>query len=515
MLDSWVLHQLDHTAHFLAEHNIPAYLVGGSLRNLLLGEPCVDWDIVTSHDAPQLARHLANALNGFYAPMHEKASRIVLKTAQQTMTIDVSPLQGEHIEDDLRTRDFTINALAMPLSEMLQRLQHGIQFATALIHNDADALRPLIDPTGGLADLQQHILRAVTDTAFTDDPLRMLRAVRFMTRYHLRIEEHTASLLTHYAPSITLVAAERVRDELAMILQPAGAIERLRFLDQHDLLTTLIPELEPAREMRQPSLHYWDVFDHSLEAVTMLERLDEVLHQPAEALKASPLDLSGSGDMLRLQQLIHEAEEQQLFTLAELTSVPMKLGALMHDVGKPPTHTVDEDGAIKFYHHPQVGVPIVQQITRRLGQNTPDRRLIQQIVAHHMRPGQLSHDTVTQRAIRRYFVDLGPHGINVALVSLADHLSMRGPLPLTEHWQRHLAAVCLLLTRYIRERERLLPPRLLQADELMSRLHLQPGPQIGQLLEVIAEAQSEGEIHSKEEALWLAEERLQQTSTNK
>jgi putative nucleotidyltransferase with HDIG domain len=214
--------------------------------------------------------------------------------------------------------------------------------------------------------------------------------------------------------------------------------------------------------------------------------------------------------MLAIQQLLQEAEQQGLFSLNDICTVPMKLGALLHDIGKPPTYVRDEEGNITFYHHPQAGIPLAQQITRRLGMNTQDRRLIQQLVAHHMRPGQLSHDPVSTRAVRRYFVDLGPRGINVALVSLADHLAMRGPDPLTVHWQRHLATVRLLLTRYIRERASILPPRLLQADELIHRLHLQPGPLIGLLLESIAEAQAEGRVHSKEEALWLAEEKLQQ-----
>ena len=143
--------------------------------------------------------------------------------------------------------------------------------------------------------------------------------------------------------------------------------------------------------------------------------------------------------------------------------------------------------------------------------NVQDRRLVQQVVAHHMRPGQLSHDEVTERAIRRYFVDLGPVGIHVGLISLADHLAMRGPEALTEHWNRHLATVRLLLTRYIRERDHILPPRLIQGEELMHRLSLKQGPLIGRLLEAIADAQAEGRIHSKAEALWLAEEIVKQS----
>jgi putative nucleotidyltransferase with HDIG domain len=276
-------------------------------------------------------------------------------------------------------------------------------------------------------------------------------------------------------------------------------------MDRLRLLTTLIPEFTPARGMRQPGLHQWDVLEHSLEAVAALERFADVMRQHSEQVATNEM-----GDLAPLRTLLDEAERQGIFTRADLTSPVMKLAALLHDIGKPVTHAIDNEGNIHFYHHPQAGVPLAQTIMQRMSASVHDRRLVQQVVANHMRPGQLSSGTLTQRAIRRYFVDLGPVGINVALVSLADHLAMRGLQPLTEHWTNHLTTVVALLHTYIRERQRIMPPRLLQADELISRLKLTPGPIIGQLLEAIAEAQAEGSIHSKEDALWLAHEKLQQ-----
>jgi len=187
----------------------------------------------------------------------------------------------------------------------------------------------------------------------------------------------------------------------------------------------------------------------------------------------------------------------------------MKMAALLHDIGKPVTYSCDEEGAIHFYNHPLAGVPLVEQVMRRLCASTQDRRLAQLVAAHHMRPGQLGHDgPVTLRAIRRYFVDLGPAGIYVALFSLADHLATLGPQPTADAWKRHLGVVRLLLTSYIRERDSILPPRLISPEELMRRLKLEPGPIVGQLLDLISEAQAEGKIHSKEEAVWFAEEHL-------
>ena len=496
-LDSWIYQLLEQTVRFWQEQGQEGYLVGGALRNFFLHADCHDWDIATSGNHQALARSLANQLGGFYAPMHERASRVVTKNGQQEVVIDISPLQGQHIETDLNARDFTINAMALPLAATLSLYTQG-------------ETQDLIDPSGGRVDSESHLVRAVNDQVFHVDPLRILRAIRLAAYYNLTLETQTAHMIKRDAHLLSQVAAERIQEELYAILRPAGAIHQLRLLDETGVLTTLIPELIPARGMQQPALHHWDVFDHSLETVTTLEQLSTLLQQPPRIVQDSPLEAGGQGDLLVIQELLYESESQGIFRFSQLDDPVTRLAALLHDIGKPVTHAIDSNGNITFYHHPQAGIPLAQQIMQRLHTSTHHRRLVQQIVAHHMRPGQLSTDQVSIRASRRYFVELGPAGILVAIVSLADHLSMRGPQSLTEHWQRHRSAVRTLLTRYIRERHQLLPPRLIQADELIHKLQLSPGPIIGTLLESLAEAQADGTIQSKEEALWLAEELLRQ-----
>lgn len=494
-----VLDILQKTAQFFRTQTTQAYLVGGSVRDILLEVPCIDWDIATAGDAPRLARQLANSLGGSYAHMNDKASRITVKHEQQEIILDISPLHGTSIEEDLQLRDFTINAIALPLVEAVECLI-------------TETPLPFIDPLHGRADLATYCLRVVNDTTFQHDPLRMLRAIRFMQHFQLTIETHTDLMMTRDAALLTQAAPERLHHELFAILQPGGATTWLRFLDSHNLLTTLMPEFSSARGMRQPALHHWDVLEHSMETPGYLEYLATLLQQPATLIKHSPLEHNGQGDLVAIQALLKEAEEEQhIFTFETLLSPAMKLAALLHDIGKTVTYTLSDEGDIRFYGHPQAGIPLAQQILHRLSGSTQERRLAQQIAGHHMRPGQLSRDPVTPRAIRRYFVDLGPTGIYVALISLADHLAMRGPEPLTELWERHLATVRLLLNAYIRERERILPPRLIQPDELIHRLQLTPGPVIGQILEAISEAQTDGTLHSREEALWLAEEILGKT----
>lgn len=498
VLDSWALHQLQQTAQYFHEQQKQAYLVGGSIRNILLHEACTDWDIVIDGDAPKLARRLAESLGGFYAHMHDKASRVIVKHQEQEISFDLSSIYGHMLEADLRQRDFTINAIAAPLDSVVQHITGGKPLS-------------LIDPLHGVHDLANRCLKAVDDGIFQRDPLRLLRAVRFIMRYHLTLDSHTEGLIIRNAALLLEAAPERIHEEFYAILAKEDALSRLHFLDSHGLLTTLMPEFIPARRMSQPGLHHWDVFEHSLETVATLEQLAATLQQAPAEIRQSPLASGDQDDLVALQVLLNEAEQQGIFQHAIITTPVMKLAALLHDIGKTTTYAVDEAGNIHFYGHPQLGVPLAQQILKRLNVSTQERRLISLIVANHMRPGQLSQSDITPRAIRRYFVELGAIGIHIALISLADHLAMRGPQPLTAFWTRHLATVRLLLTRYIRERQSILPPRLLEAQELMHHFKLQPGPLIGQLLEAIAEAQAEGTVQSKSDAYWLVEERLNHT----
>jgi putative nucleotidyltransferase with HDIG domain len=440
--------------------------------------------------------------------MHAKASRVVvvveetgLSQTRKEISFDFSPLVGRTIEDDLHQRDFTINAIAAPLIEVVRYFE---------LNGKTDLFLHLIDPLNGLSDLQSRCLKATNDQVFRHDPLRMLRAVRLMMRYQLQLDPGTANMITREASLLSDVAWERIHDELYAILVPEGATTRLHFLDEHGLFTTIFPEFEVARGMRQPKPHYWDVLTHSIETVGTLEEIALLVQTNIIDVRWSEEDRSTRSELAEIASLLQEAEQQGIFSFPSLTAPRMKMAALLHDIGKPVTYSCDEDDAVHFYNHPQAGIPLVEKVMRRLCASTQDRRLAQLVAAHHMRPGQLGQDgPVTLRAIRRYFVDLGPTGIYVALFSLADHLATLGPEPTGDAWTRHLRVVRQLLTSYIRERDSILPPRLISPEELMRRLKLAPGPIVGQLLDLISEAQAEGKVHSKEEAVWFAEEYLQ------
>ena len=301
-IDIWTREILEKTAQYFAEQQHTAWLVGGSVRNVLLGEPETDWDIAIAGNAANtshLARHLADQLGGHYAYMHEKASRVVVKRQMREITLDIAPLQGETIETDLRTRDFTLNAIALPLPQLLTALAQQLPIATSAY----------IDPLRGVVDAQARIVRAADSAIFRHDPLRLLRAVRFSTCYQLTIDPKTEMLMRRDAALLFQAAPERIHEELYTILAPPGATQCLRYLDSLGLFTTLIPEFIPARGMPQPELHHWDVFEHSIEAVAALERLATTLAQSPEIIRCSPLE-TPEGDLVVLHDLLAEAEQQ-------------------------------------------------------------------------------------------------------------------------------------------------------------------------------------------------------------
>ncbi len=493
---------LKRVAQFFEHQNRPVYLVGGSLRDLLSQQPCRDWDLVVPGDPGSLARDLASTLGGFYTRLNQKADRVIVKEPVE-VTFDLASLKGGSLEEDLRLRDFTINAMALPLNTFLTSMQAGTPVE-------------IIDPLAGLTDVQSNIIRQASPTAFQDDPLRILRAVRLQSRSSFKIEERTRFQIQSKASLLTEVAVERIHEELMLILDADSPLEHLHLLDNLKVLTTLIPALENARGLRQPRPHHWDVLEHSLQTPGMLQMLTQALVEGPDSFRLNLRDEDTRRIFEQIQSLLAQANDQGIFKVTELSSAPMRLAALLHDIGKPPTYTVDEQGNVHFYGHPKKGAEMLPQILKRLGASTQERRLAQQVAAEHMRPGHLAQLTeVTTRAVRRYFVDLGPVGIPVALISLADHLATIGPQEFNQSWPMHLALVHLLLRSYICERDSILPPRLVSPQELIQHFQIQPGPIIGQLLELLSEAQTERKVQSKTEALWFVEEQLKLLQTKK
>jgi len=464
---------------FLRERSVEAYLVGGCVRDWLRGHSSHDIDFVVAGDAVKLARRVADRMGGAFVLLDQErcTARVVTRGQDggRHFFIDFAQLQGDDIMADLSKRDFTVNAIAVAVA-------------------DAEPLPQIIDPYDGRRDVRFGLVRAVSETAFRDDALRTLRAVRIAAEMEASIEQGTEELLRRAVHLLANVSAERVRDELAKIVALPGAAQNLRYLDELGLLVVIIPELETLKGVEQSEPHCLDVFEHSMGTVSWLEEVIEVspLLSPFSHQISVHLLQPISGDHLRLTVL--------------------KLAALLHDLGKPATKSVDDEGGIHFYGHEREGAEAVGAILRRLRFGGKEVSLAKTIVANHMRPCLLaSEKVVTRRAVYRFFRDTGDAGVDILLLCLADHLATSGPNLRIACWRRLVELAASMLSDYYERHQKVVsPPKLISGHDLMEEFGLEEGPRLGELLETVREAQVEGEVRTKEEALALVKGLLTQ-----
>jgi poly(A) polymerase len=463
-------------SRFLTEEGIPAYLVGGFVRDILLGRDTADIDIAVAADALSTADKVAVALDGKYIPLDEEngVARVVLPDGK--WQIDFTALHGD-IEQDLAHRDFTIDAMAIELDN---------DFEVAL------NAEKLIDPLNGREDLRRGVVRAVSETVFGDDAARLIRAVRIAAELGFNIDSETARLIKRDSPFISDVAGERVREELLRLLALPGAGQRLAYMDELGLLTALIPELNPARGVSQPRVHVWDVFDHSIQTVAAVEFV----------LREGTLEYAGE-DVLAMVPWSAELSrhfDREISSGSTGRSL-LKLAALLHDIAKPQTKTMD-DGRARFLGHQQEGAATAAAVMERLRFSNREIKLVELLIKYHLRPTQMSHEGIpTRRAIYRYFRDTGEAGIDLLFLCLADHLATRGPSLDLHEWQEHTQMTGYVLDKRFEEESLSAPPRLIDGHDIMKVFGLNPGPVIGELLEALRETQAAGEVTDRKQAL--------------
>lgn len=476
-----LLHQLH---YHLRQRGIEGYAVGGFVRDGLLGRATRDIDVAIDGDALAIASEVAESFGAKMVPLDEpnKIARVVLTHEGGRQHLDFSTLRGG-IEEDLQLRDFTIDAIAIDLAE----IDEGWSEVT------------IIDPTGGMRDLDRGVVRAVREDVFQADPARLLRAVRLAATLDFSVDAVTEALVQRDRHLVTSVAAERLRDELCLTLETPRAYPALRRLDRLGLLDVLIPELSTARGVTQPKEHYWDVFDHSLETVAEVEN---VLDVP---------DTIGEDDALALvpwsAEIARHFDEE--ISGGHSRRALLKLAALLHDIAKPAARTVEADGRMRFLGHAQQGAAVAVRVLERLRFSKRETRLVELMVEHHLRPGYLTREeTPSRRAVYKYFRDTADVGIDTLYLGLADHLAARGPTLDPEQWRQHTETTRHLLSKWFEEREVVAPPKLIDGHVLMEKLGLAPGPRIGEVLEMVREAHAAGDIETADEALDFAAKQL-------
>ncbi len=464
----------------------PIYVVGGAVRDALLGRAIKDVDIAVAQGGIKLARRIANHYGGafFALDADRDVGRALIDTVDGRLSIDAAGFRGDSLESDLRDRDFTINAMAVDL------------------RGDLNAI---IDPTGGALDALAKLLRRCNADAIARDPIRALRGVRLSTQFGLRIEHETLEDIRAHAPNLLDTSIERVRDELFKLLALPKTGTALRVADHLGMLMLIFPELITLHGLQQDAKHAYDAWGHTLAVVNHLGEILATISPKRTDTTAAQFNLG----MIVVGLDRFRARLQDHFTQMGADDRPhfsiVMLAALLHDVGKGMvTPERDEQEHLRFRDHDRVGAAVAAERVAALHLSKAEQDRVVLLVRHHMNP-TLWLDDLTPLAIHRFWRLLGAGGIDLIMLILADYLGAFGMAYDQDRWLMAVEHAQTLLAAYFEEYDRLVePPTLINGSDLMQALGLAPGPMVGSLLDQIREAQVSGEVVTAEDALALA-----------
>jgi len=458
--------------------NQDLFVVGGAVRDYLLGRPPRDIDLVC-HQADIFAEHLAasqlipTTVVPFGKKHQEPCFRVVSKSNPHRF-IDVVEMHGSSIEDDLARRDFTINAMAV---EVLPGGEIG----------------KWIDPFNGRTDIDRHLIRACSPDVFTDDPLRILRAVRFAAELDFSLETPMPAHMRQASSSLKQTASERIWTELRSLLACPRSAFYFEFLDDIGVLSIIFPEITGMHGCTQNDYHHRDVWGHTLEVVSYCD------------------DILGS-----LEQHFGDAHFQIADQLEKPGTIPiLKLAALLHDMGKPRTKrfSLEKNRSI-FHGHADAGAEMADAVARRLKMSNADRQLLVTLIRHHMRPVELYLPQVKEKTVIRWFRRIGDDIVLVLILALADVHGKAGEKLKPSVKKRFYKWAKQAAADYFNYWKGLFETTDLVTGKDLLGLGLSPGPTMGDILRHIRGQQDEGRISRREQALLLAEQLVRQQEDN-
>jgi putative nucleotidyltransferase with HDIG domain len=466
------------------EGNNHVYLVGGAVRDVLMMRPLHDMDFVVIGRAAEVAKKLADELEGGFYMLDEERdiARVVIKQDHgKKFYLDFSALRAENLFNDLTSRDFTINAMAVNVAQP----------------------ELLIDPLKGVKDIRAGYLQICNPSSFKDDPIRVIRAVRMAIQFNLKITENTLYALKEQVPNLHQISQERIRDELFRILESENIASAIRLLEELKILQTIWPELSALKDVEQGSTHAYDVWEHTMSTVDGLEDLWDVLVGEFEEEKVSNLLMGTACAQLgRFRDHLEEHFQQSINPARSRKSL-LFYAALYHDIGKPAVKSIKEDGEISFRGHDEVAITMVKEASRKLRLSENEVSTVTLMVKNHMQLHVLSLEgkVPSKREIHQFYKQNRSYGVDLCMIMLADLIGKYRYEMNHELWLDKVNLARLFLEAYFEKFDEIInPPKLISGSELMKQFKIEAGPRVGELLEELQAAQAEGLVKDKKEA---------------
>ncbi len=474
-----------------------AYYVGGSLRDGLLKRFSGDIDLALPRaDVKEASLKLAKILKADAFEMDENFCvwRVRRKDGLQ---IDLCALTGENIKEDLKRRDFTINAFALETGRNpkieIKKINGAPAFKIKVFEKD------IIDVCGGLGGLKTRVVKMTSKKVFEEDPLRLLRAFRTASELNFTVDKATLAEIKKQSAQITKPAGERVQEEFKRIFVCASSAQTFKVMEEQKLLSALMPQIE---EQKTCAVCYYGELGVWAHTLLVLERMEYLLDNLQKVFPKY------------YKKLLPLAQDKALY----------KMAALLHDIAKPATAKIMR-GRLRFFYHEERGAQMAKEILARFKYSSAEQKLICRMIEFHLRPSNLaSNEIITDKGVYKFFKELGEAALPMLLLCWADYASYVTPRQLKSLLKksakpiitieegkkdgnlgktlRHMQLINFLLQKYFKQSSTVIKPeRLINGNDVMRALKIEPSPQVGKLLEEVTLAQVEGKIKTKAAAL--------------
>ena len=441
--------------------NVDIYIVGGHIRDILLDRPCFDRDyMVLGMSAIEFAKQAVETFDGYFVLLDSEhdIARVVMPDKKNTL--DFAGCVGEDVYSDLKNRDYTLNAIACHI---------------------ADGQCEIIDPLNGREDIKNRTIKVIAEENLVDDPLRLLRAFRLAGQFGFKIEENTLELIKKHHKLINNVAMERVNTELLKLFESENSAKNLVLMKETGLLFEIFPELIPQTKVPPNLHHHLCLIDHSIEVVRQVE-------------------LEGK----KIPDWAKEHINREFATNISTVSL-LKTAALLHDLGKPDTWTIEDDGRHRFIKHEEVGSEQAIGVLKRLKFSKSASAYIRLLIKNHLYPSQLIREgieTISDKAIMRFLRRITDNTPDLLLLALADRLSARGVEITEDKITANIEGTEVLLEKFKESKEEIKTiPKLVSGKDVMKILDLPAGKKVGEILRELKEEQISGNINTQEEAV--------------